>query len=176
MTTTGGWVSIPVNVHGTLASEVSERLRAYPTLRGAAPCGIVTGGSGPVKPHEPVVRFSDPTGVGQVNIGLPIAAQITLKDYYARQNEFCSVIERVDSWPPEEVGYALPELAGGPAPYPLLLWWSLLLGLSSFARYEPAAWTAAIDPSSSPLAVALERVLDVAREAIPRRVLAALRS
>jgi hypothetical protein len=58
----------------------------------------------------------------------------------------------------------------------LLLWWGLLLGLSTFARYEPAAWTAAIDPEVSPLAVALERVLDIAQERIPSRVLAALRT
>ncbi len=53
---------------------------------------------------------------------------------------------------PSFVGYALPALAGGPSPRPLLLWWALLLGLSSLARYEPAVWTTAIDLDASPLA------------------------
>jgi hypothetical protein len=113
-------------------------------------------------------------GIERVNVGLPIASQVSLKEYYERQNDFCSVIDRGASWPPEEVGYALPKVGGGAAPHPLMLWWALLLGLSSFARYEPAAWTAAIDPSTSALAVGLERVLDIAQERVPARVLAAL--
>jgi hypothetical protein len=56
----------------------------------------------------------------------------------------------------------------------LLLWWALLLGLSSLARYEPAAWAAAIDLDSSELAVSLERVLDVASERLPMRILRSL--
>ena len=176
ITTTGGWVAVEANgVGGNVASEVSECLAAYPTLRSARPYGVVPNGTGPVEPHEAVVRSTNPLGVEHVMVGMPIAAEVSLQEYYDRQNEFCSVIEQTESWPSAEVGYALPELAGGLAPTPLLLWWGLLLGLSNFARYEPAAWTAAIDPSTSPLAVALERVMDIAQEQIPKRVLTAVR-
>jgi hypothetical protein len=34
-------------------------------------------------------------------------------------------------------------------------------------RYEPAVWTAAIDPDQSPLAVPLEQVCDAAESFVP---------
>lgn len=48
-----------------------------------------------------------------------------------------------------------------------MLWWSLLLGLSSLARYEPGAWTVALDLDRSELAVGLERVLDLQKSIFP---------
>jgi hypothetical protein len=56
---------------------------------------------------------------------------------------------------------------------PLLLWWVLLFGLSLVARYEPAAWRAALDVET-PLAVRLEDLLDEALEAVPHWILWAL--
>jgi hypothetical protein len=50
---------------------------------------------------------------------------------------------------------------------PLLLWWVLLFGLSLLARYEPAAWRAALDPDRSTLAVPLQELLDEALVATP---------
>jgi hypothetical protein len=55
-----------------------------------------------------------------------------------------------------------------------MLWWALLLGLSSLARYEPAAWTRALDLDQSELAVGLERVLDFADEWVAKRLLSEL--
>lgn len=55
-----------------------------------------------------------------------------------------------------------------------MLWWALLLGLSSLARYDPARWTAAIDLDASDLAVSFERVLDIAEQRVPARILEAL--
>ena len=57
---------------------------------------------------------------------------------------------------------------------PLMLWWLLLFGLSSVARYEPEIWIAALDLNSSEQAVPLEEAMDVALEALPELVLAAL--
>lgn len=59
-------------------------------------------------------------------------------------------------------------------PSGLMLWWMLLLALSSFARYEPARWTAAINPDESKIAVPLEETLEVASAMLPRLVLDAL--
>lgn len=43
-------------------------------------------------------------------------------------------------------------------------------------RYEPDAWTAAIDLDRSPLAVDLQRVLELAAEQAPARILQTLRA
>ena len=43
-------------------------------------------------------------------------------------------------------------------PSGLMTWWIALIALSSLARYEPAGWTAALDPTSV-LAVPIERTL-----------------
>jgi len=50
---------------------------------------------------------------------------------------------------------------------PVLLWWVLLHGLSLLARYEPAAWRAALDLDSSPIADPLTELLDQALEIVP---------
>lgn len=57
---------------------------------------------------------------------------------------------------------------------PLMLWWALLFGLSSVARYEPELWIDALEVNSSPLAVPIEAALDAALEALPELILSAL--
>ena len=60
--------------------------------------------------------------------------------------------ERYPRWPhPHLVGHVQPSIGGGLAPSPLMLWWALLLALSSLARYHPAAWVQAIDLDQSVL-------------------------
>lgn len=55
-------------------------------------------------------------------------------------------------------------------PTPLMTWWALLLALSSLARYEPAAWTAALNPDRSRIAVPLATGLRRVRLFMPRMV------
>jgi hypothetical protein len=55
--------------------------------------------------------------------------------------------------------------------HPLLALWSLLLGLSSLARYEPAVWARICDIDRSPEANAVEHLLDVALASVPAAVL-----
>jgi hypothetical protein len=62
----------------------------------------------------------------------------------------------------------------GRVPSVLMTWWAVLLELSQLARYVPAAWTAALDRDSSPLAVPIETGLRTARRIMPRLVLHAL--
>ena len=59
-------------------------------------------------------------------------------------------------------------------PIPLMTWWAALHAVSNLARYQPVAWTAAIDRNSSKIAVLLERFLDLALEVIPHLFLEAL--
>lgn len=56
----------------------------------------------------------------------------------------------------------------------LMSWWALLLGLSSLARYEPAAWQSAIDVDTSADGVVLQEILDVGLERIPTLLYEAL--
>jgi hypothetical protein len=57
---------------------------------------------------------------------------------------------------------------------PLMVWWALLYGLSHIARYHPAAWTRALDPLNSALAVPIESALAWAREIMPGVILEVL--
>jgi hypothetical protein len=62
--------------------------------------------------------------------------------------------------------YALLDLPSHRLP-PLLLWWALLFGLSLLARYQPAAWRAALDLDHSPCADPLATLLDEALVIVP---------
>jgi hypothetical protein len=55
-----------------------------------------------------------------------------------------------------------------------MLWWLLLLGLSSIARYNPEAWISTLNVNDSPAAVAIEVTLDTAVTAVPNLILQAL--
>jgi hypothetical protein len=57
---------------------------------------------------------------------------------------------------------------------PLMLWWLLLFGLSTIARYDPELWVGALDVNSSEQAVPIEAALDEALEALPELILEAL--
>jgi hypothetical protein len=56
----------------------------------------------------------------------------------------------------------------------LMTWWALLFALSSIARYEPAAWTTALDVDASPIGNALEDALDEAEARLPHLIIEAL--
>jgi len=59
-------------------------------------------------------------------------------------------------------------------PRRLLVWWALLLGLSSLARYQPAEWVAALDVDRCVLAVDLEETVRVAEREVPKLIATAL--
>ena len=105
--------------------------------------------------------------------------QMTTPEYWQLQDELYSSVEIAEAFPrwpdPHLVGIVQPATGGGPSPSPLMLWWALLLGLSSLVRYYPAVWVRAIDLDESILASPLRQVLDVAIERVPARVLDALR-
>lgn len=176
--TTSGTVEVSVDVPGITGAEIAKALEPYPTLSDAF--GIKQGPSGgePAGQGDTVVRCPDHDGVMRATIGKPAPRQMLMAEWWARQRELASIVEIDERHPrypdPHLVGFALPQIAHAPSPHPLMLWWALLLGLSSLARYEPAAWTGAIDLDASPLAVSLERVLDLAAGRVPFRVHQAL--
>jgi len=59
-------------------------------------------------------------------------------------------------------------------PSGLMMWWIVLLALSSLARYEPAGWTKALTPDGSLITVPLETMLRQAERVLPRLLLDAL--
>jgi hypothetical protein len=59
-------------------------------------------------------------------------------------------------------------------PSAFMSWWALLLALSHYARYVPAAWFALLARDSSHLAIPIERALRYARRTMPRQVLHAI--
>lgn len=174
---TGGILSASVDLPSALTGrEVTEALKAYPTLRDAF--GLAQGPTGAVRaePEQPVLHDAQPREL--LSVGVEVPERTTMADFWARQRALASIVEVDRSQPvypaPSLIGYALPEVGGALSPSPLLLWWALLLGLSHLARYEPAAWAGALDLEASELAVGLERVLDVAAERVPARVLETL--
>jgi hypothetical protein len=177
--TTSGLIEFSVDVPGTTLREVESALLAYPTLREAR--GVIPGPVGPIfgNPEDHALRGPYGTkNVRRATVGVPAPRQMTLGGYQRLQDQLFSVVEVEPTYPmypyPHLIGFALPKLGGGPAPTPLLLWWALLLGLSSLVRYYPAQWVKAIDRDLSELAVHLETVLDVAAERMPARLLDAL--
>jgi hypothetical protein len=50
---------------------------------------------------------------------------------------------------------------------PLALWWLVLLGLSSVARYAPDRWLRALDRDTSVMAIPIEEALGIAAEMLP---------
>jgi cell wall-associated NlpC family hydrolase len=70
-----------------------------------------------------------------------------------------------------------PAVEGSNAPPgPLMTWWAILYALSMLARYHPVEWTQALDRDKAASAVVLERLLDLALEALPHLVFEALLS
>jgi YaaC-like Protein len=67
----------------------------------------------------------------------------------------------------------LPRVAGNLLS-PLMLWWVLLFGLSSVARYDPELWVGALDVNHSEQAVPIEAALDAALDALSELILDAL--
>ncbi|MFF5085321.1 YaaC family protein [Actinoplanes sp. NPDC000266] len=178
--TTGGFLGVEVPLAGATASEVAAALTDYPSLVGLTPIKQGPNGLIEAQPDDPVTR--GPYGHGEdqrAALGLPVPGSMAFAEYWELEDRLFPVIEVSPDHPlrpvPHLVGFALPAIAGGPAPHPFMLWWALLFGLSCLVRYYPAAWARAIDPDRSRLAVSLERVLDIAAQKVPERIWMSLR-
>jgi hypothetical protein len=142
-------------------NEAAERLKNYPlatpafiaTVPGSNPPGMMTNYVG----TEPSVRVH--FSLADDNQPLP---QLTILDIRAPEYRF------------HNQRWLIPALSEGQVLSPLMLWWALLFGLSTLARYHPNAWVTALEVNRSDLAVPLEDALDMAQSAVPHLVLEAL--
>jgi hypothetical protein len=179
--TTGGFVTASIPLRGDTAARVLAAAVPYPSLADAQPLkeGVMSLRSGGVAyafadGDDQVVRdqrTSHPV------MALPADRHMTPLAFWRLRNSLYSFVEpALTASPsyPNHVGHVVPALAGSPAPAPLMLWWALLLGLSSLARYRPSEWVAAIDVDSSTLGYRLEQLLDVAAVQVPLRIWDAL--
>jgi hypothetical protein len=68
-----------------------------------------------------------------------------------------------------------PSLDEGDRPvHPIVVWWSVLFGLSMLARYGPEQWAEAIDVNRSAEAVPIEHLLEAALDHLPELIHRAL--
>lgn len=110
------------------------------------------------------------TGVTRILLSWPGRPATTAPSDPRTLRSLSEVAEKVSGrW------YLRPRLgAEDQAPERLLVWWALLLTLSSLARYYPAEWVAALDVDRSTLAVDLEETLRVAEDEVPTLIARAL--
>lgn len=150
---TPGWEHVLVQFDDDVVTQnrVDETLRRYPAAAGRL--GLIEAYTRlPTIPREPT-----PTGMA-----IRMMAKGNL-DEVAPQYR---VIGR--RWlRPAIVGTSAP-------PSPLMTWWVLLFALSMLARYDPVVWAQALSVDSSPVAVALERAMRKAIDALPQLVAEAI--
>ncbi|WP_203818543.1 YaaC family protein [Paractinoplanes ferrugineus] len=147
-------------------------MAGYPSLAGARPLKMGHGGDPFADGSDTIFRDADLSPWSPLAyIGVPAPRQMTLQGRWGLLDSLFSVTEERNG---KVRGIALPAVGGHPAPVPLMLWWALLLGLSSLVRYHPTAWTRAIDLDTSVLAAPLREVIDIAKVRVPERLLTAL--
>jgi hypothetical protein len=141
-------------------NDVRERFKNYPSAGRA---------SAPDVPGLPGQLITEHTGYGpgiRVNFSLQEGEKHipSLALLESRSAEYRFYDER----------WLIPAFPEGQVLAPIMLWWTLLFGLSMLARYHPDAWVHALDVNRSTLAVPLEDALDLAMTAVPHLVLEAL--
>jgi hypothetical protein len=170
--------SIMVMVDGLPSDSSRDKLRsalyAYPTLAGGEPVDYPSG-----IPAGVLMEEQDRNGVAYRRTTFPIEFfpvfrfpfdGVTVGDYLARYEELAP--SEIEGRPQERVaqpGVGAEHWLLGP----LTPWWSLLLGLSSLARYHPSQWRKALDIDREPLAPGLEQAHDASEDLIPAYVIQA---
>ena len=171
--------SVVVMIDGLSANlsrdELRSSLDAYPTLEGGEPVDFPSG-----IPAGVLMEEQDRDGVAYRRTTFPIEFfpvfrfpfdGATVGDYLARYGELApSQIEDQPHMRVAQPGVGEERWLLGP----LTPWWSLLLGLSSLARYHPSQWRKALDVDREPLAPGLEQALDASEDIIPAYVFQAL--
>jgi YaaC-like Protein len=151
-----GYVSIRGQPAPPDPVSVNSLLARYPDAQGARGATFNQQLQGNVTSWGLGVAVSwpaDQPASGSLDPPLPLTSYVAFRlPLYQRTTE---------RWLVPEVGDGSDRLS------PVLLWWILLHGLSLLTRYEPAAWRAALDLDSSPIADPLTELLDQALEIVP---------
>ncbi|MFI5895690.1 hypothetical protein ACIA5D_36905 [Actinoplanes sp. NPDC051513] len=177
-TATGGFVALPIHMPGETVADVKQILGRYASLADAGV--IVQGPTGGVLGADSALVERGYARDGRPILTAAKTAQfsLTFEEFWAAENALYSIVEidhvRSEPFQAHWIGHALPDLCGQPAPHPLMLWWALLLGLSTLVRYHPGVWTGAINSDASVLADPFQRLIDAAAECVPVRLVEAL--
>ena len=152
-----GYVPVHTLTVGS-ATALTSLLAAYPHAAGAAAEGDDTGLIMDITPDGPSASVMWP---------VPEVHAETEELHWAEMRK-AYVSERLPWYLRTEEYWLVPPVGDGSDQLrPVLLWWALLHGLSLLARYEPAAWRAALDLDYSPIADPLANLLDQALEIVP---------
>lgn len=145
--------------------EVEGWLKPYPRLQqGGRPASV-----GHVNP----INLDDPS----MGYGLYVSWQLPAPIPWGSREWAHQVVDVVTS---EYAGVglsglALPSIAGNAAAlHPFIAWWITLYACSMLARYHARSWVALLDIDTSPLAVPLASVLDIAQKTLPQALLVEL--
>jgi hypothetical protein len=153
---------VSVRIEGltaTTRSGIARELSAYPSLEGGRAEAI------PLNEHDERV-------VTEFVPGRPVCPVVTW--HFTQARDPCEVLDELGRTLPfheDGLRIAMPRVNQSDYLSPLVLWWSTLFGLSTFARYESELWLSALDVDKSELAVPLEELLDVAMSSVPALVL-----
>lgn len=143
------WLLVANMPPGLSAEQIETYLLRYPTATGAHP----RGSGGGLSPHGQQcieIAWSTPRREGpSIDDAAPI-------------NRY------------QGARLLMPTIGNGDSLSPLMLWWILLFGLSTIARYDPELWIAALAINDSTDATALETTLDIAAELLPTLIIQAL--
>jgi hypothetical protein len=140
------------------ATALTSLLGAYPHAAGAAAEGDDAGLIMDITPEGPSASVMWPAP--------EVDAETEELNWAEMRKAYVS--ERLPLYLRTEEFWLVPPVGDGSDQLrPVLLWWALLHGLSLLARYEPAAWRAALDLDYSPIADPLANLLDQALEIVP---------
>ena len=140
---------------GQQTDAVFAFLSSYPTLS-----DLVS-----AVPHGQPIAVRRDTNTGQAAVAL------YLRNEFHSQFATHEDLERYVAF--RDAGHvcAYPALDGTARPiHPLVVWWSVLFGLSMLARYEPEQWARAIDVNESSEAVPIEHLLQAGLDHLPELV------
>jgi hypothetical protein len=163
------WMHNPAGVEGVLfgttattRSELDAELERYPSAAGGQPQFI------PLNEHDGrLVTAQGASGWLGPLVRWPVKGA-HIRDFERRVDEIAP------KSPFSETRVLLPKVNDSDFPHALTRWYALLHAMSMFARYEPDVWVAALHIDESPIAAALESMLDEALTAVPSWVLYAL--
>jgi hypothetical protein len=145
---TPGVVTSLLMLPGETGADLDHAIDRYPTLAGAHAVLNEFEVNRPAGADELVGRVG-PESRGAVTVARECPVHMTMPEFWQFEDELYSTVEIDETFPrwpdPHFVGIVQPAIGGGPSPSPLMLWWALLLGLSSLVRYHPAVWVRAID-------------------------------
>lgn len=148
---------------GANADQLNSILERYPVAKGSG-----------VQTHIGQAALG---GAGEVLVGSSPHGQTCVNVIWSNIGS-----ARIDEIAPQyggvyrgmDVRLLKPTLSSGDYLSPLMLWWVLLFGLSTIARYDPETWVSELAVNDTSNAVAFETALDIAVQAVPDLIASAL--